>query len=71
MRTSNSTSQPAELLAPPQPGSGKLLAQVNFEGATAIQVRAVMERYQLSPAAAVRMLVVEGIHARQKGGWAA
>jgi hypothetical protein len=64
MKSTTYNPKPVDLLAPSSPGSGKLLAQVSFEGITAIHIKAVMEHYHLGPAGAVRMLVIDGLQAR-------
>lgn len=63
--------KPVDLLAPKSPGTGTLLAQVTFHGVTAFRVKEIMEKYQLGPAAAVRLLVIDGLQARQINGGAA
>ena len=64
MRTTVKNPKPVDLLAPSSTRTGELHAQVIFEGSTAIKVKAIMEKYQFGPAAAVRLLVVDGLEAR-------
>ena len=71
MRTTAKNPKPVDLLAPKSPGAGTLLAQVKFDGITAFRVKEVMKKYQLGPAAAVRLLVIDGLQARRTNGDAA
>lgn len=71
MRTIAKNPKPVDLLAPKSPGAGVLQAQVKFDGVTAFRVREIMAIYQLGPAAAVRLLVIDGLQARHTKGGAA
>lgn len=52
-----------DLLAPPLP-TRVLIVQLHLSGAMADRVRVLMQKYGLEQAAVVRMLLVDGLEAR-------